>query len=243
MRCLALDPAKRNTGWMVIEMDLNNLVLDRNSPVTWIKNKDKPYITTHAQMKKLGGGTITTTPKDTGITRYHKIANQIHNLVDAYKPEILSSEAAIEEGPSRNVDHLALLNLILHPYFKTSEQPHRRYLNGVNSQELVKIHIPSYVVLIAPIRLQSMAHEERSTSATEIRSRYIEATKDPKGLKTTEHERDAYFVAYHSFRFYLTAIKGLYRELDFLTIKEKDVMIENPNSMLKRHNQDWWSNI
>jgi len=204
MRVLGLDSAMTNTGWHVLDVGPRI-----NGPVG-----------SHAWFSYVAGGTI----KEPDATEFDPIrlwrtTEAVHNCVADFKPDILVIENALQVGMSRSTTGLALLSLILQPYRPLSSPS--------------KSFRPKYVVLITPERLQSIAHEERSTSGTVVVQRYKERAHNPPKHRITQHEADAYFLAYHGTRFIKTAIEETWN-LFILSAKEKRVFLEATADVKKR---------
>jgi hypothetical protein len=223
---LAVDPAKENTGVMYAEVNTAKGVDGSNLP-TWLKRISGQG--TNKTIEPKFRRHIASGVSNYDIVRIQDTPRAIHRLVQEYKPTALVLESALDVGKSKNLFHFALANLLVEPYYDIGNSP----FPGP------QYHRPKYVVLVRPERLQSMAHEERSTTGTVTVERYRELTGDKSRISC--HEADAYFLIYHMSRFILTCIEKVWPE-DWLTMKEKEIFKLGHKPMIDRTFFEWWDN-
>lgn len=187
MKVMGLDSSMRNTGYVVLRMDPADLMTPHPTPHP-----------THPLTHLVSGGTITY--DDTSDPRLERIINNVtdvHNLVSEHKPDLVVIEGALDKGINRSPTGVALYALIMAPW-----HPCRgTYLGLVPNDHY---YVPPAVVTISPERHMAMAHQKRKLTGTEKVKKYKDmAAETPKG-RVSEHQADAYFLAYHGVRFWLT---------------------------------------
>lgn len=182
MKVLGVDSAMRNCGYQILEVD--------DSPIL---NHGKT-LSTYDKMKRLDGGTFKQEDASiSDITRMYKQANDIRSKIAFYNPHLFVLEDALDVGFNRSTTGVAQCALIL------------EFIHPENFQRPSNLQA---VVLLTPVRLQSLAHKERKTSGSEVVKRYKDRTGN--NFRLTEHEADAYFLAYHGTRFYLTGVNPVW---------------------------------
>jgi len=180
MKILGLDSAMSNTGWQVLV----------------VSEASVPQSQTHDLMKREAGGTLKTEATARNeIVRAVWIAEQVKAIIEQYRPDVVTIEGALAVGQNSSPSGLLTLGMIL-----------RDYLPGNTQRDTT--HQPKYVTIITPERLQSIAHKERKTSGTEVVRRYKEFSGYQQ--RVTQHEADAYFLAYHGVRFVLTCLESVW---------------------------------
>jgi hypothetical protein len=179
MRVMGIDSSLRHSGWLVQEFQPDAL---------------RPLMNphpTHPLMHHVAGGTInsddTSEPR---LDRFILNAKKVHQLVDLYKPEIVVIEGALDKGLNRSPTGTAMYVLIVSRWHPLS-------LVATTSS------FPQVIITISPERHMSLAHQRRSLTGTEKVKAYRKfATEIPKG-RVSEHQADAFFLAYHGTRFWL----------------------------------------
>lgn len=228
MKVLGLDSALRNTGWQLLEVDPTKL-RPHNSPHH-----------THIIMDRLAGGTIKQDDTDeTRLDRLVKNAQETHALVHEHKPDMVVIEGALDKGANRSTTGMALYALIVGPWHPSSV-----YSTG--------LHTPSFILTITPERLLSIAYGSRSIKGGDCVNKYRELAKEtPKG-RVSQHEVDAYFLAYHGVRFYFTCVTEEWPK-SILTDKEAAMFYDqgrivdaksgrtfSGTPIIKQEGQNWW---
>lgn len=226
MRIMGIDSAMTNSGWQVLEYDPNLL------PVPTVP------MDVHDKLTRVAGGTITfdetTTPR---VERIIQNANEVHRISALYNCEYVVIEAALDKGQNKSPTGLATYTQIVGPWHPSNLQ----------SQA---VYIPEYVISINPERLQSLAHRRRSTSGTEVVKKYKALAKNPPPTRVSQHEADAYFLAYYGLRFLQTILLKTWplqmlfdHEIAIFknaTKVDRKTTVLISNSMEARHMQDWW---
>lgn len=230
IRVLGLDPAMDNIGWRISEVDLS----------AWPVEGVDPKTPNHQLFPKVEGGTFNMKKECPGswLERMVLGARAVHQLVDEKQPDVISLEGALDKGKNRSTTGLALFALIVEPWLK--QVPEHR-------------HSPSFIISITPERVQSLAYGKRSTSGTEAKQIYREQTGDQESYrKYTEHETDAYYLAYYGMRFLLSTVLGPRDQhpwAECLSDKELWIFQEATkvvrgttvnNSLLGKEGEVWW---
>lgn len=214
-----------NSGWQVLEYEpaLNPIP---SAPIEL-----------HNKFTRVAGGTVsfdeTTTPR---VERIILNANEIHRIAAIYNCEHVVIEAALDKGQNKSPTGLATYTQIVAPWHPSNHQS-------------VAAYVPEHVISINPERLQSLAHRRRSTSGTEVVKKYKALAKNPP-TRVTQHEADAYFLAYYGVKFLHTVLLKTWPEA--LLFDHEVAIYKNAtkvdrktttlisNSMEARHMVDWW---
>jgi Holliday junction resolvasome RuvABC endonuclease subunit len=235
MRILGIDPAMKNVGWSLLEYNYQTPYETQRTP-DWISNG----VHTYSNYKVLDGGyNIEDSEDDTWFTRIQNQGIFVKELVQRVKPDILVLESQLDKGANKSPTGLAIQNIIAMNYNnpkKTNFKSMYRDKNGI----FVDCFIPQYVIFIRPERLQSIAHHARSTTGKIVVERYHKIFITQR-KRTSHHECDGAFLAYHGGRFYSTVIKDeLPRTI--LSDKESNVFLNSANPMISDTPNSWWVN-
>lgn len=229
MRVMGIDSAMCNTGWQVMEVDPGG-ILQYNIPHL-----------TYPLMYRVAGGTVV--QGETEIPRLERIisvAGCVQSFVQQYRPELIVLEGALDKGESRSTTGVALYVLLARKWLATTY----RY------EPKPDIFFPNAVITIAPQRLQSMAHERRSLTGTEVVKKYKSLAPNPPKGRVSQHEADAFFLAYHGLRFWWTK-EGLWSK-SILTAKENAIFFDTTirdlksgrriasKAMVEEEGISWW---
>jgi hypothetical protein len=230
MRVMGLDSAMRNSGYVVLDFDPAE-ILTLKSP--------NP---THALMKRVADGTVSYSDTDeTRLSRLVSNARDVQDLVSKYTPDIVTIEGALDKGPQRSSTGTALYTLLAGPWFLGK---------ALMQSEEKQAFVPPVVVTLSPERHMAAAHEKRSLTGTEVVKKYRDLVFDkPKG-RVSEHQADAYFLAYLGSRFWMTK-KGIWPR-SILTPKEDAIFFDfnlrdsknqrrlASKSMINEEGSSWW---
>jgi len=237
---MGVDCSMNNTGWSFQRFQIENPLRNAETPPIpeWILKKDVTGEHNYHHFEKIAGGCICP-PDNQGklpwVVKINSIVPQLHRIVHQYKPDILSVEYQLDKGKSKSPTGMAVFNAIVNPYYPEAlKYFHPRVSKESNSPE----HVPPFLVFIRPEGLQSIAHYERSTNGTTVVRRYRSVSGDKR---VTEHEADAFFLAYHATRFWGTHLQSVW-DKSILTEKEKYWIDLSATSMLKRTHEAWWEN-
>lgn len=250
MKVIGIDQAMRHCGWQLLDVSLQlpsdqiTSKLDRSNP--------SGYIPTHKQFKRLEGGTIKKEEKEISVLeRLLDTTRQIYEIIINHKPDVLVLEGALDVGMNRSPSGLALFSLITQPWhpigrnnslYKAADlavkggrpeeprslDPRDKYgIYGVQLGQIID-YSPEFLISVRPERLNGMVHGKRSASGSETVARYKECTQDEK--RRTNHEADAYFLAYYGTRFLMTCLTEPEKEYTWprqiLSEKEKNYFLE-----------------
>jgi len=200
MIVMGIDPSLRNTGWQVIKVQMEGL--------------DSPYGTTHHLNSYVAGGTLK--QENASIEEHIRLlytTMEFYQIVQKFSPDVIVFESAIDVGRNKSITGFCLHTLMVAPWVN----PVFEKLVGWN---------PHWIVNIRPERLQSLAHEERSTSGTKVVKKYKELTAGRgSSVPVTHHEADAFFLAYFGSRFVLTCLTKVWPQ-NILTKNEKRIYLE-----------------
>jgi hypothetical protein len=187
----------------------------------------------HDAVRRVDGGTLHDRCRGQSLVRRcWAMAARAHQVVEQQRPDLLVVEDAIYQGQRRSPTGLTVLALVLQHYL-----PDR----GVG-------HQPRYVVLLHPARLHSLAYQGVGKGATATVDTYYEHAQDPPA-RVTEHEADAYFLAYYGARFLRSCVEP--HPDHALTPEEvrcfRTVTARNPRTKVKtvtamshQENIAWW---
>jgi hypothetical protein len=178
-------------------------------------------------------------------------AEEVHELVHRFKPEILALENQLDKGDNKSPTGIALQYLIVSPYYQANRKIFHRYLhqtedvaaspdNLLIDTHLIKEFVPKYVIGIRPEGLQSVAHYERATKGSRVVGRYKQLFPEDKH-RLSQHEADSAFIGYHCGRFWATCLTNHWPRM-YLTEKENHCFLEPPRSMIFRTEDAWWEN-
>lgn len=197
MRVMGIDSSMNNCGWSVFDLDETNITNE-----------------TYKNMLRVSGGTFKEEDtKDTKYTRMIRNVQKVQHTIDQYQPDIIILEDCLSVGDSKSPTGMAVCALLLQPY------------HPVNSNYSENSFTPSYIVLISPERLQSMAHKERKTSGSKVVKRAKERFTHLDLKRFTEHEADSMFLAYHGTRFIMSCVRKEWSQT-ILDEQEKWVFLE-----------------
>jgi hypothetical protein len=241
---LGIDPAMDNVGWMLLKMDTEKPLRDTNPQPEpdWILQKDTTGVHTYQHFERLNGGTLKSDKTKSWLYRVHQQVNEMHEIIYKEKPTLLALEAQLDQGENRNPTGLSVQNLIIAPFYHTNRKIFRRYVTQLSGSEsnLVPEFIPKTVVLIRPERLQSVAHQERSTKGSRVVARYKKLYPEDK-RRLSQHEADAFFIAVHAGRFWATCINNFWPRTH-LTTHETPIFLESAKAIIKQEDEAWWQN-
>ena len=216
MRVLGIDPSMRNLGWHLRDFDEEFLTLSKS--------------------KKISGGTIKNEDsKEFFLTRLLTTSNALHDKVNEYKPDIVGIESQIMFGMNRSSILPVIFSLSIefwHP-------------SRIELTKKLDYHIPKYVVLFSPERVQSLAHNQRKTPGSEVVKKYKELTKDT--IRVTEHEADAMFIGLYAWRFINACVLNKISRVS-LSKNEVSIFLEavdkkgEKKDILSNKGTMWWVN-
>lgn len=192
-------------------------------------------------MKQTFRGTLTTTPDQFMWRRIQRCADFAHQMIRTHKPDLLVTEAVLTHGIQRNVTGGMVLAAILDRY---------REIPDPSTNE----HRPMAVITIPPPKLRSIAHggpkhKGRKVTKAVVKKRCQEVTGTQED-RWTDHEADAFFLAYYGVRFWNTCVEqswpqqalGRSEVKAFLTGTAKNARTKETHStaMLDRQGDLWW---
>lgn len=243
VRILGIDPAMNNCGWMLIKLDTGN-VLRPTAPMTasWIIDKDTTGKHTYQHFQRIDGGTIGGDEKVSWFERIQAQADAIHIVVDKVEPDIIAIESQLDKGESRSPTGFALQHLILAPYFRPDKKYYRRFhiaYSDIGVPCYKAEFLPSFVVLLCPPRVQSVAHCERSTTGLVVVRRYKQLVPTDK-RRLSQHEADAWFIGVHVGRFWASVLTNNWDKA-ILTEKERYVFLDGCKAMMTQEGEAWWN--
>lgn len=239
MRILAIDPAMANIGiWCgdLLDGDPERLVSQCPS---WQSDKGSQC---YSLLHEIARGTLTTSPTEPMWNRIQECTDFIHGSIEVYRPNILISEAVLTHGPSRNVTGGMVLASILDRYRELPRKNECSFLEAV--------------LTIPPSKLRSVAHQaskktkgQKITKAI-VKQRYRDVRLLPKKTRLTDHEADAFFLAYHGIRFWMTCVTNQWskniltpaevRAYITGTGKNPRTKIEHSTALIKSEGDQWW---
>jgi len=214
MKVLGIDPALQNVGW---------------------QSREFGKIPTYASSQLLGGGTIKDkNSKEFYVARILRSLEKLREAVDEQKPEAVGIESQLIYSRKGKTVLTAVFSCLVSPWhpFRVKETLFQGH------------HVPKYVVLISPERLQSLAHQERKTSGTAVVKKYRDCVSD--GRRITEHEADAMFISYFTARFLELCVCS--KQKNLLTREEKLAFHDSQNkkgesrAILQNEGEMWWEN-
>lgn len=216
LRVMGIDSAMAHTGWQVLDVDL-------------FPPPETPE--THDRFSRIDGGTVNSGACQPFVPRLAKVAEEVRDVVEAYRPDLACIENFLQYGTSRSIPGAALYTLLASRWLDAS--------------------CPSAVVAVHPQRLQILAYRSRSSKNKEVLEFYLKAAANPTS-KLTVHEADAYFLAYFGTRFALTMLAPIW-DTKILSGKEVDYFRDSTkvkkskrgkqtlaNGMTSQHGESWW---
>lgn len=229
MRVMGIDSSMNNCGYSVFDIRLDPV--DAES---------------YKNMSRVAGGThANKDSKETIYTRIIRNVQKVQDSITEHKPDIIVLEDCLSVGDSKSPTGMATCAMLLQPYHPEGNKH--------------PVHVPKYIVLITPERLQSMAHGERSTKGSVVVQRCKERFKHQKLPRFTEHEGDSMLLAYHGSRFILTSVEKVWPD-SMLAEKERWVFLTATSdlmagrgaarkkigikhtSLIKNEGSKWWRN-
>ena len=231
---LGIDSAMRNTGWSLQSVKTGEFLQWLEDSQHFGTTPPSDGTSTHKWMERLDGGTITQT--DTSRWEWERIWDAADELFDKIAHEwpglIVIEHAFVRGRKSGSPTGTAMFCEIMRRLIKDPSQNDPAH--------------PDWVVAVEPGRLNSLAYRKKKTTGRETVNFYKERT----GLnhRCTEHEADAYHLAYHGVRFLMTAISS--KEdigrtpwpRSILDKNEQRIFLDDPKTaMIGRYSQDWWT--
>lgn len=187
---------------------------------------------------KVYGGTFSTSNTEIDmVRRCSMIASNALWLIDRFDPKYVVLEGPIEFGQSRSISGTVLFSLIKAP------------LSNVLFRSLLKTPLNlKTVIVIHPRRLDSLLTEDGNKNTPALnRVRYEKFCGEKPAC--SEHEIDAYFLAFFGIRFIKIILEKSW-DMVLLTPRERECYLESLtkkkgeweiNSMLAQEHAAWWN--
>ncbi len=240
MRIMAIDPAMANLGVWIGDL-LPGSPKDSNRHPSWMPRSGQHTLDL---MKEVVRGSLATAPTEFMWSRIQRGTDFAHSFVENFRPDLIVTEAVLTHGLRRNVTGGMVLAAIL-DWYRPKPSPWGRS----------DWYLPQAVITIPPPKLRSIAHGGRKykgkvVTKAVVKDRFREARGLPKKTRVTDHEADAFFLAYHGLRFWKTCVvrdwplEALSREETqaFLHSKGKNprTKIEHSTALLDGEGDGWW---
>jgi len=225
MKVMGVDPAMNNCGYCMLEVPEGPFVGDKKYPSWW---KSPVGIPNFGQME-IKGITVCG-PFKNDAAKHVRVKRQYKQFLTHYhtfKPDVLVLEAQLDVGISKSPSGVALQYLLTSAFIEPNDL----------DLQLLGNHLPEYVVLIRPERLQSLAHNQKTTADSVVVTRATEVW--PKRMFAVDHMADAAFLAYFGARFVKVCLEKTWLP-KILGTQEVSVFITSPKPMMKCENTSWW---
>lgn len=226
MRVMGIDPAMNNCGYCMAEVSEESFVGDAKYPTWWKKPIGIP------NFGQIGiQGLTVSGPFKANAAKHIRVKRQFTQFLEHYnrfKPNVLVFEAQLDVGISKSVTGVALQFLLTAPFIETTQSDYT----------LLGDHLPEYVILIRPERLQSLAHNEKTTHESTVITRASEVWPT-KGF-AVDHIADAAFLTYFGTRFVKVCLEKKWAP-NVLSSQELSVFLTSPKPMSKYEDSNWWS--